>query len=61
MLAAGVPFRGAISYNRWNYYTVTVQRNALEIVVNETFNNYAIGLVWVYARRVTPYVDENSQ
>lgn len=54
MLNAGVPFRGSVSFDRWNYYTVNVQNNALQIIVNETFNNYAIGLVWVYARRVTP-------
>jgi hypothetical protein len=29
-----------------------VINNALEVTVNETFNNYAVGLVWVFARRV---------
>ena len=43
MLSAGVPFRGAVSFNRWNYYTIDVQRNALEIQANETFNNFAVG------------------
>jgi hypothetical protein len=52
MLTAGVPFRGSVSFNTWNYYTITVQENALEIQVNETYNNFVVGLVWVYARRV---------
>jgi hypothetical protein len=54
MLSAGVPFRGAVAFNTWNYYTITVEENALEIQVNETYNNFLVGLVWVYARRMQP-------
>jgi hypothetical protein len=49
-IAKGVPFRGAASFDRWLYYTITVLQDALEVTVNETYNNYAVGLVWVRFR-----------
>jgi hypothetical protein len=49
-------FRGSVSFNKWSYYTVRVfGQNALSITVNESNPQFAQhGLVWVYARRVTP-------
>jgi hypothetical protein len=53
---------GVISFDRWDYYHISMMSNdALEVIVQEDRSNQVSGLIWVFVKRDTrPTIDSND-